>query len=127
MDETPRENWGSWIGVIATIVPGMIASGFMPEWNVLPYEGWFAIAAVGSAIGGAIATPLFVRGAISGAIAGVGTMLGLWLYVVVRSALTGHHTFLKIELVIGGMLGAAPGLLLYGAWARNYHNVKTDP
>ena len=118
MDETPRENWATWVGLFATIIPGMIVSGFMPEWNVLPYAGWFAIAAIGSAIAGAIATPMIVRGAISGAIAGVGMMIGLWLYVVLRSSLTGNHTFFKIELAIGGMLGAAPGLVLYGAWAR---------
>ncbi len=118
MDETPRENWATWIGLFVTIIPGMIVSGFMPEWDVLPVAGWIAIAVIGSAIAGAIATPLVVRGAVSGAITGVGMMIGLWLYVVLRSALTGHNTFLKVELVIGGLLGAAPGLLLYGAWAR---------
>ena len=118
MDETPRENWAIWIGLFSTLIPGMIASGFMPEWNVLPFAGWVAIATIGAMIAGAIATPLMLRGAISGAIAGAGMMIGLWLYVVARSALTGNSTLFKLELVIGGMLGAAPGMLLYGAWAR---------
>lgn len=59
-------------------------------------------------------------------IAGVGTMFGLWLYVVIRTTLTGYHTFLRIELVPGGMLGAAPGLLLYGAWAREAPHVSAE-
>ena len=126
LDETPRENWATWIGIISTIIPGMIVSGFMPDWNVLPYNGWLTIAAIGSAIAGAIATPKFVRGAFSGMIAGVGMMFGLWLYVVIRTTLTGHHTFLRIELVLGGMLGAAPGLLLYGAWAREAPRVSAE-
>ena len=57
LDETPRENWATWIGIISTIIPATIVSGFMPDWNVLPYNGWLAIAAIGSAIAGAIAPP----------------------------------------------------------------------
>ncbi len=118
MNETPREQAGIWIGMIATIFPGLMVSGFMPDWNVLPFGGWLAIAGVGSAIAGAIATPRLVRGAIAGLLAGLGAMFGLWLYVMVRSALIPSNTFFNLELVIGGMLGAAPGLVLFAAWAR---------
>ena len=118
MEETPRENIATWVGIIATLFPGMMVSGFMPNWNVLPVAGWVVVAMVGSAIAGAIATPLMVRGAISGIVAGLGMMIGLWMYVAIRSALTGNNTFFKLELAIGGLLGAAPGMLLYRSWAR---------
>lgn len=122
MVETPREKWASWLGLFATLIPGMIVSGFMPKWNVLPIAGWVAVAAVGAAIAGAIATPLLVRGAISGAIMGVGVMLGLWLYVQLRTALLGDVAFLKFELAVGGLIGALPGFVLYLKWARNKEN-----
>lgn len=34
----------------------------------------------------------------------------------------GDSTFFKLKLVIGGMLGAIPGALLYVSWARNPAN-----
>jgi hypothetical protein len=119
MDETPRENWATYLGAFTVIIPGLFASGFMPAWNVLPFAGWLAIATVGTALAGVVATPRWIRGAFAGAITGAGAMLGLWLYVVMRVwFLGGHNTFLKLELTIGAMIGAMPGLLLYGFWAR---------
>ena len=118
MDETPRETWAIYLGMAATIIPAMIASDFMPAWNVLPFGGWLAIATAGAGVAGAIATPFWVRGAMAGALAGCGVLFGMWLYVAIRTALTGNNTFLKFELVIGAVIGAAPGLLLYGKWAR---------
>src|SRR5688572_11952367 len=100
MDETPREKWAGYLGLFATSFPALIASGFMPAWDVLPFAVWLAIAAVGAGIAGAIATPLWSRGAVAGALAGVGGVVGTWLYVAIRSGLTGHSTFLKLELVI---------------------------
>jgi hypothetical protein len=107
-----------YLGLFATIIPAMIASDFMPEWNVLPFGGWLAIATAGAALAGAIATPYWLRGMIAGALAGAGALLGMWLYVIIRAGLTGHATFLKLELVLGALLGAAPGMLLFRAWAR---------
>ena len=130
MDETPRETWAMYLGIFATIIPALIASDFMPEWNVLPFAGWLAIAAAGTAVAGAIATPYWFRGAIAGALAGAGALLGMSAYVALRVGLTGNNTFLKLELVIGAVLGAAPGLILDGAWAHyradeNVSNVAT--
>src|SRR5687767_4407612 len=93
MDESPREKWAMWLGILATVLPGMIPSNFMPKWNVLPFIGWLAVATVGSATAGAIAAPRWFRGAIAGALAGVGALLGIWLYVLIRAELTGHTTF----------------------------------
>jgi hypothetical protein len=118
MDETPREKWAMYLGIVATIIPALIASDFMPAWNVLPLGGWAAIAAIGAGIAGAIGTSHWVRGTIAGALTGAGALFGMWLYVIIRTALIGHLTFLKIELVAGAKVGAAPGLLLYGAWSR---------
>src|SRR5438132_8049830 len=118
MDESPREKWATYLGLFVTVIPAMIASGFMPEWNVLPFLGWLAIATLGAGIAGAIATPLWSRGALAGALMGAGVLLGIWLYVTIRAGLTGHHTFLRIELAVGALLGATPGMLLFYKWAR---------
>lgn len=118
MGETPREKWASYLGLFVTLIPAMITSGFMPDWDVLPFETWLAIATLGAAVAGAIATPRLARGALAGALAGAGVMIGVWAYVAIRGGLTGNHTFLKIELVIGALIGAAPGMVLYDKWAR---------
>ncbi|MBI2194095.1 MAG: hypothetical protein HYU36_19135 [Planctomycetes bacterium] len=118
MNESPRETWAAYLGGAVTIIPAMIVSGFMPKWNMLPFTGWLAIATVGAGIAGAIATPRWARGALAGALAGAGVLLGMSLYVALRAALTGNNTFLKIELGIGAVLGAAPGMLLFTHWAR---------
>lgn len=118
VDETPREKWAGYLGLFTTIVPAMIVAGFMPEWDVLPFAGWLAIATLGAGLAGAIATPLWARGAVSGALAGAGALVGIVVYVAVRGGLTDHHTYLSIELVIGALLGAAPGMILYSKWAR---------
>ncbi len=117
MDESPREKWALYFGMFATIIPAMIASDFMPAWNVLPFVGWLAIATVGAGIAGTIATPYWGRGLISGAIAGAGALLGIWLYVTIRTSITGDGAFWKLELVVGTMIGSAPGMLLYCMWA----------
>jgi hypothetical protein len=116
-DETPREKFAGYFGLIVTLIPALMISDFFPEWNVLPGEVWLAIATVGAGIAGAIATPLWARGAVAGAIAGAGVMLGIWAYVAIRSSLTGHNTFLSLELLIGVGIGCAPGMLLYSKWA----------
>jgi len=118
MGESPRESWALTLGMVAVIIPGMIASDFMPAWNVLPFVGWLAIATIGAALAGAIATPSWDRGMICGALAGAGALAGMWLYVTLRVWLTGSNTFWNVELVIGIGIGGAPGLVLYGLWAR---------
>jgi hypothetical protein len=124
-DESLREKWGGYWGLTCTVVPAMIVSGFMPEWNVLPLFGWVAIAAVGAAVGGAIATPKTVRGLVAGAAMGIGVLLGVYAYVAVRGAVSGHHTFLKLEVVVGALIGAAPGMWLYAKWARPQADVQS--
>jgi hypothetical protein len=117
MNETPREKWAGYFGLVMVIMPAMIASDFMPAWNVLPFGCWLGIASAGAGLAAAIATPHWGRGAIAGAIAGAGGLLGVWLYVTVRAALTGNGNFLKLEVLVGLILGALPGLVLYIFWA----------
>jgi hypothetical protein len=118
MHQTPRENWAEYFGLAASVIPAMIATGFMPAWDVLPHIGWLAIATVGCGIAGAIATPLWRRGLISGLIAGAGIFAGIWLYVAARTNLLVHHKIYRFELGLGAMIGWAPGLILYYTWAR---------
>jgi hypothetical protein len=126
VDETPREKWAGYFGLFVTVIPGMIMAGFMPAWDVLPTAGWVAVATAGAAIAGAIATPRTGRGALAGALTGAGLMLGIWLYVAIRGALTGHYTFLKVEIAIGALLGGTPGALLYARWARGAGDAKSS-
>ncbi|MGE0785732.1 MAG: hypothetical protein AB7S26_08590 [Sandaracinaceae bacterium] len=120
MYETPRQKWGSYIGLFSTLIPAMIVSNFMPAWNVLPFPAWLGIAALGGAIGGGIHAPTTKTpmGVISGALMGAGVLFGVYAYTDLRIALTGNATFFQLELVIGALLGAAPGALLYAKLVR---------
>ncbi|MEL7224398.1 MAG: hypothetical protein AAGL17_05935 [Cyanobacteria bacterium J06576_12] len=114
---TPRQNVALMVGGAATIVPGMIMSGFMPEWDVLPATSWLAIAAIGSAVGGVIGFPRqWLRASIAGAITGSGALIGLILYVYFRTLVIDSDTFIRIELAIGPLLGALPGGALFSRW-----------
>ena len=117
--ESRLERIGGWIALIAIILPGMIVSGFMPEWNVLPFHLWLIIATLGGALGGALAVEKRIPGLISGALVGAGALFGIITYVSIRASLTGNNTFLKIELALGALIGAIPGLLVYYFVARD--------
>lgn len=52
-----REKAGMWIGVISTAIPGQIAAGFFPDFNLLPAAGWLLIASLGGAVAGIVASP----------------------------------------------------------------------
>ncbi|WP_165246367.1 hypothetical protein [Paludisphaera soli] len=118
MDETPRENWSEYLLLAVTVIPAMIANGLMPSWDVLPFGGWMAVATLGGAVAGAIATPLSLRGLVSGLVAGVGIFAGIWLQVALRSWLTAGAAIWRPELVVGALIGWAPGIWLHHAWAR---------
>ena len=118
LNQTPRENWAEYMLLAASVIPAMIATGFMPAWNVLPLGGWLAIATLGAGIAGAIATPHWSRGLVSGLMAGAGIFAGIWLYVAARTSMTEGPEISRYELVVGAMIGWAPGLILYYTWAR---------
>ena len=114
---SPRHNAALIVGSATTLVPGMIMAGFMPEWNVLPATSWLAIAAIGSAVAGVIGFPRqWLRASIAGAVTGSGALIGLLLYVYIRSLVIDNGTFLRLEFAIGVSLGAIPGILLFRYW-----------
>ena len=112
-----REKLGEWIVITSGFIPGIIFAGFMPEADILPSAGWLAIATIGGSIGGAVATPRTSRGSLSGSLAGMGMMISIMLYVVIRSRLTESREFHILEIVFVSLLGALPGWLLYKNWA----------
>ena len=114
MEMSRQEQTGLWIGVATATVPGLIASGFFPQFNVLPSVVWLSIAAFGGMVAGLVASPSPVWGSVSGFVAGAGVIPGIWGYVAVRSMLTESNEFLRLEIAIGALLGATPGLILYG-------------
>ncbi|NEQ97225.1 MAG: hypothetical protein F6K30_10960 [Cyanothece sp. SIO2G6] len=115
---TNREKLALYLGIICTIIPGMMLSGFLPGADVLPLLGWLGIAAGGAAIAGAIATPRWLRGAIAGALIGIGVLVGLLLYIELRTMILNSDTFLRLEIAIGAGLGAIPGFILFATWAK---------
>ncbi len=52
LPESRRGKVGMYVFLFAAIVPGMIVAGFMPDWNVLPFYYWAAIAGCGGFVGG---------------------------------------------------------------------------
>lgn len=118
MEETRREYWAEYLVIAASVIPAMITCDIFRSWNVLPRSAWFAIATAGAAVGGALATPLWVRGLVSGGATGAGIFGGILLYVFTRTHFLGHSAIWKAEVVVGALLGYAPGALLYRYWAR---------
>ena len=113
------EKIGWWIILISIIIPGMIVTGFMPDMNILPSYGWTAVGMAGAALGCVISTKKILLGSVCGGLVGAGAILGLTTYVDIRVYLTGTSTFYSLELLIGGLIGAVPGILLYLFFVRN--------
>ena len=113
-----RQKLALYLGIICTVIPGMMLSGFLPGANIMPLLGWLGLAAGGTAIAGAIATPRWLRGAISGALIGIDVLMGLLLYIELRTMLLNSDTFLKLEIAIGAGIGSIPGFILFAKWAQ---------
>ncbi|MBE9030380.1 hypothetical protein IQ266_11620 [filamentous cyanobacterium LEGE 11480] len=112
-----RETAAFYFGAFCTILPGMIAAGFMPDWNIFPATTWIALATIGAAVAGVIAKPRqWFLAMLAGGISGGGTVLGIVLYVYLRMQLIPTGTFLRLELAIGAIFGAIPGMILWSKW-----------
>ncbi len=118
MQQTPLQTIGYWTGSLGIIVPGMIVSGFMPELNVLPFFVWWGIAILCGIIGGFLVGTPRIAAAIAGGVIGAGALIGVAFYVDVRSLMIESDTYFSFELMIGALIGAAPGLALFGFIAK---------
>ena len=119
MELSGREKFAGHFSCFTIGFPAVIASGFLPQCNILPIEGWFAFATLGTALIAMIATPKWVRGGFSGAIAGAGGFIALCLYPILRTALTQSEHFMRLELMLATGVGALPGFLLFVSRARH--------
>ncbi|MCA9030184.1 MAG: hypothetical protein KDA66_05200 [Planctomycetaceae bacterium] len=106
-----------WGGVISLVVPSMIVAGFIPGVGLLPVPAWVCLAGIGTATAFAIGTNRRIPAAISGFAMGAGGVIGLLLYVMARTALSDDDMYFQVELLLGMLLGLAPGGVLYMHWA----------
>src|SRR5437016_4793716 len=126
-NETPQERWASRLAFVTSVLPGMIAINIFPSWIVLPPSAWFAVALIGGGISGAIATPRFNRGIVSGFVLNSGMFGGIWFYPLLCTWITGHRPVRPYEAVFGACIGAIPGLILYCRWARPSFKNRLEP
>lgn len=108
---------GSIVLGVGVVIPAMIITGFMPEWDVLPLWAWTVIAALSGGIGIALLVER-LRGLafMAGFIGGAGALIGMVIYVPLRAQLS--ESFFTIEFVIPCVLGGLPGFILYGIGSR---------
>ncbi|MEL6195876.1 MAG: hypothetical protein AAFP04_10340 [Myxococcota bacterium] len=111
--ESRRSKIGSVVIALFVILPAAILSGFMAElYDLLPFTGWLAVAGLGGLIGGALlAEGLEMWGGIGGLMSGLLMPFAVSQYVDFRIGLS--STFFSIELLIPGLVAAAPGFATY--------------
>lgn len=115
---TKQENLALWLGITFTFVPGLVVAGFFPDFDVLPKWGWMGIAALGSLVAGAIGARHRILGGLTGAVAGLGVIVGIVGYSAIRNSVLPTETMLRLEIAVGAMIGATPGLIAYFKLAR---------
>ncbi|MGH2495963.1 MAG: hypothetical protein ACRDIV_14820 [Ktedonobacteraceae bacterium] len=104
-----RQQVGLLLLLLSSVFPGLVITGFIPDFGVLTYglSTWIII----SIVGGAIAGSLFMNkmaywyvGSITGVLISPGMLIATYYYTVFRT-----HLF-SIEIIIPMVLGALPGL-----------------
>lgn len=115
---TTRQKTGLWVGAAFAVIPGLIVAGFFPDFNVLPTWIWLLIATIGSAVGGSIAASRMLFGALTGGLAGLGAVAGILGYIEFRSTILPTESFMRLEIAIGALLGAAPGMASFFRFAK---------
>lgn len=104
-----RQQVGLLLLLLSSVLPGLVITGFIPDFGVLTYSlsTWIII----SIVGGAIAGSLFMNtmkywylGAITGILISPGMLIATYYYTLART-----HLF-SIEIIIPMLLGALPGL-----------------
>ena len=104
-----RQQVGLLLLLLSSVFPGLVITGFIPDFGVLTYglSTWIII----SIVGGAIAGSLFMKkmtywyvGSITGVLISPGILIATYYYTIART-----HLF-SIEIIIPMLLGALPGL-----------------
>lgn len=105
----PRQMVGLLLLLCTSVFPGLVITGFFPNFGVFTYGlgTWIII----SIIGGVIAGSLFMNkmkfwfvGAITGVLISPGMLIATYYYTMART-----HLF-SVEIVIPMFIGALPGL-----------------
>ncbi|HEU0000963.1 MAG TPA: hypothetical protein VFQ36_08700 [Ktedonobacteraceae bacterium] len=104
-----RQQVGLLLLLLSSVLPGLVITGFIPDFGVLTYSlsAWIII----SIVGGAIAGSLFMNkmkywypGSITGILISPGMLIATYYYTLART-----HLF-SVEIIIPMLLGALPGL-----------------
>lgn len=107
------------IGTLSIMGPAFFLSGFAQPEQTPPTSTLVAIAIIGSATAGVVAFPRqWLRSSIAGAVTGGGSLLGLLLYIIIRTALIESDTFYNFEFALAALIGALPGGILF-RWVRS--------
>lgn len=114
--QEPMHRAGMWI-LASSVVPALLLTGFLPEWQVNPTVGRLVAGALG-ALGGALfshgksATGSTLRGLVLGTLAAEGGVVAVELWTHDRVSV-----FL-VEICLALMLGALPAGLAFWALTR---------
>jgi len=99
--------WG-----LGIVLPGLMAAGVFPGFELLPAPAWLLVAAAAGAGGTMVATARrYVASAVIGAFAGAGCLFTIPLYVAWRSEVSDR--FFTMELLLPAAVVALP---LFGVW-----------
>ncbi|MEO1637177.1 MAG: hypothetical protein AAFS04_19070 [Cyanobacteria bacterium J06631_9] len=107
------------IGTLSILFPAMSLIGFLEPEHTLPTSTLVAIAVIGSAVAGVVAFPRqWLRSSIAGAVTGGCSLMGILLYVIIRTVIIESDTFYHFEFVLAGLIGGLPGAALF-RWVRS--------
>ena len=105
------------VGLVAIILPGIKIFGLAIAADLPGIIYWLALSAVMSALAGAVLRPKrWWRLGILWPLIITGGLIGHGLYIYVRSHFIPLDFFFRIELAIGFLAGAIPGLFLSKYW-----------
>ena len=109
--ETLREKSGPVVLGLFVMVPGLIVSGFMSEWDVLPWWGWMLVSMAGGGVGAALMDEDHpIIGGVAGVVGGGTALVATVAYVMLRAELS--DTFFSLEFVVPLLVGALPALAI---------------